>query len=502
MNSTRPRTGNPLHDPPWTFRELWPSALLWSALAPGLVLVLAVLNWLIGGTDLREAATRAGRWLSLTAFLGAGIFLGYLLYWSRSVRATLFVVVTLLVTGLSLVVLGWFIATLVRDSWRWLTATQAAMRGKNQALLQRAKEFEQECQQERSRFEEEAQQLRQEIEEEIRELLAASPTPEDCALAQKQADELRRDLEQRLQRARQRLEDDQALTRKEIQIEIQTQWQHDTSALAALRRFLTSTSKDDPAETGILPALVGSFYMAIIVLVVAVPIGVAAAVYLEEYGRRHWLARVIEINLANLAGVPSVVYGILGAFLFVELLFQPLVTSEGSFRLAWLQHLSERLFGQEVKVAHRNTLSGGLTLALLSLPVIIITAQEAIRAVPTSIRHAALALGATRWQVIAHHVLPYAFPNILTGVILAISRVLGEAAPLVLFGAFLYLDYTPHLFSRFTVLPMQIYNWAGRPQPSWHYCAAMTSLVLLGLLLLLNAAAIILRQRGRRRLRW
>jgi phosphate transport system permease protein len=379
---------------------------------------------------------------------------------------------------------------------------KTALQSKNQSLLQRKAEFEQESKEELRRFEEEAQQARQQLEEEIRELLATSQTPEERALAEKQAAMLREQLESRLQRARARLEENHLKTRQEIETEVHAHWQHDISALAALRRFLTSTSKDDPTETGILPALVGSLYMATIVLVVAVPIGVAAAVYLEEYGRRNWLARIIEINLANLAGVPSVVYGILGAFIFVELLFQPLVDPEGGFRVAWLQNLTEWLFGKEVKVAHRNTLSGGLTLALLSLPVIIITSQEAIRAVPASVRHAALALGATRWQVVAHHVLPYAFPNILTGVILAISRVLGEAAPLVLFGAFLYLDYTPHLFSRFTVLPMQIYNWAGRPQADWRYCAAMTSLVLLAMLLVLNAAAIILRQRGQRQLRW
>ncbi|MCS7161230.1 MAG: phosphate ABC transporter permease PstA, partial [Gemmatales bacterium] len=363
-------------------------------------------------------------------------------------------------------------------------------------------EHERECLEELERFDQEARQAREALEEEIRALVQEGQSPEEVAMLQKQAEALRERLKQRLDRARQRLLEDHHLTRREIEIQIQAEWRHDTSALGALRQFLSGSSKDEPANAGIFPAIVGSFYMAMIVLVVAVPIGVGAAVYLEEYGRRSFLARLVEINLANLAGVPSVVYGILGAFIFVELVFQPMVTPEGRFRVQWLQQWTEWLFGGQAKVAHRNTLGGGLTLALLSLPVIIITSQEAIRAVPVSVRHAALALGATRWQVISHHVLPYAFPNILTGVILAISRVLGEAAPLVLFGAFLYLDFTPHLFSRFTVLPMQIYNWASRPQPAWHYCAAMTGLMLLTLLLMLNAAAIILRQRGQRRWRW
>lgn len=502
MTTRTQRTGNPLRDPPWTFRELLPSALLWSALAPGLALLLVVLDWLFGWRDEDQLQTSLLRWFSLTIFLGSGIFLGYLLYWSRSVRATIFVVVTLLVTGLSLLVLGWFLGTLLRDSWRWLTVTRAAMQTKNDRLLQRLAQFDDESRLELQRFDEQTKQLQEEVEQEIRDLLQSATTPEERAIAEKQAQQLRQQTAERLQRAKRHLEENLTITRREIELEIKAEWQHDTSALAAFRRFLTSYPKDEPTEAGIFPALVGSFYIAAIVLIVAVPIGVGAAIYLEEYGRRNWLARIIELNLANLAGVPSVVYGILGAFLFVELVFQPLVTEQGTFRLGWLQGLTEWLFGKNVKVAHRNTLGGGLTLSLLSLPVIIITAQEAIRAVPASLRHAALALGATRWQVIAHHVLPYALPNILTGVILAISRVLGEAAPLVLFGAFLYLDFTPHLFSRFTVVPMQIYNWAGRPQTEWHYSAAMTSLMLLALLLALNATAIVLRQRGQRRFRW
>ncbi|MCS7167075.1 MAG: phosphate ABC transporter permease PstA [Gemmatales bacterium] len=502
MSQLPARTGNPLRDPPWTFRELWPSALLWSAQAPLIVLLLIALDWLVGWSGDFAWTNLFLRGLILTVFLGIGIFLGYLLYWSRTVRAHVFVGITVAVTSISLFVLAWFILSLVRDGWRWFENTQRALQEHNQALLRRMQDFQQECQQELENFDLEAKQARQSLEQEIQEQLKIASSPEERAQLEEQAHALRQRLEQRLQAARQRLLENQEQTRREIEIQVRVEWRDDISAVSALRQFLLGTAKDEPARTGILPAIVGSFYMAIIVLCVAVPIGVGAAVYLEEFGRRTVLAHIVEINLANLAGVPSVVYGILGAFIFVELIFQPLVTHEGQFRVRWLQEWTEWLFGNQVKVAHRNTLGGGLTLALLSLPVIIITAQEAIRAVPVSVRHAALALGATHWQVISHHVLPYAFPNILTGVILAISRVLGEAAPLVLFGAFLYLDFTPHLFSRFTVLPMQIYNWASRPQPAWHYCAAMTSLVLLALLLILNAAAIVLRQRGQRRWRW
>jgi phosphate transport system permease protein len=152
----------------------------------------------------------------------------------------------------------------------------------------------------------------------------------------------------------------------------------------------------------------------------------------------------------------------------------------------------------EPAIAARNLLGGGMTLALLTLPVIIVGAQEAIRAVPVSLRHGAMALGATRWQVVAHHVLPQAFPGILTGVILALARAIGEAAPLVMFGATLFVDQDPTLFSRFTVLPMQIFDWTGRPEAIWRYNAALASLVLMVALLGINGVAIYLRQRAQR----
>jgi phosphate transport system permease protein len=201
------------------------------------------------------------------------------------------------------------------------------------------------------------------------------------------------------------------------------------------------------------------------------PVGIGAAVYLEEYGKRGRISRIIELNIANLAGVPSIVYGILGLALFVRYL----------------------AFG-------RSILAAALTLALLILPVVIIASQEAIKAVPSSIRLGAYALGATRWEAVRHHVLPLALPGILTGTILALSRAIGEAAPLLLIGALAFLAFTPRsLMDAFTVIPIQIYNWVSKPQAGFHELAAAASIVLLVLLLSMNAAAILLRNRYSRR---
>jgi phosphate transport system permease protein len=255
----------------------------------------------------------------------------------------------------------------------------------------------------------------------------------------------------------------------------------DTSPLALLGYFLTHGPSDQPQDAGILPALLGSIWLGIITVIFAVPLGVGAAVYLEEYSKRNWLAKVIQVNISNLAGVPSIVFGILGAFLFVELIFKPM---------------------ESPVIAARNVLGGGMTLALLTLPVVIVAAQEAIRAVPVSIRHGAYALGATHWQVTRDLVLPSAMPGILTGTILAMSRAIGEAAPLIFFGALLFVNQNPTLFSRFTILPMQIFGWADKPEEAWRYNAAVASVVLLLTLLALNGVAIYLRQRGQRKMKW
>jgi len=198
---------------------------------------------------------------------------------------------------------------------------------------------------------------------------------------------------------------------------------------------------------------------------------VAAAVYLEEYAKESVVNRFIEVNIANLAGVPSIVYGILGLVVFVHI-----------FTLG------------------RSVLAGALTMSLLVLPVIIIASREAIRAVPASIRHAAYALGATRWQTTRSHVLPSALPGILTGVILALSRAIGETAPLVMIGALTSVAFVPEgPMDAFTALPIQIYNWASRPQEEFHQLAAAGIVVLLIILLLMNAIAVYVRNRSERK---
>ncbi len=236
--------------------------------------------------------------------------------------------------------------------------------------------------------------------------------------------------------------------------------------------FLTSFPSRFASQAGLLPALVGTLWVMILTVAIAFPLGVGTAIWLEEYAPRGRLRAVIQTNIANLAGVPSVVYGILGLALFVRAL-----------------------------ALGRTLISGALTLALLVLPVIIIAAQEAIRAVPGSIRQGALALGATRWQTVRHQILPVALPGILTGTILALSRAMGETAPLILVGALGFVPFIPRgPGDGFTVLPVQIYNWISRPQPEFHALAAAGILVLLALLLLLNAAAIRLRNNHTRRL--
>jgi phosphate transport system permease protein len=235
--------------------------------------------------------------------------------------------------------------------------------------------------------------------------------------------------------------------------------------------FLTSFASRFPERAGVKAALAGSVWILGLTALVAFPVSVAAAIYLEEYAGRNWMTKAIQTNIANLAGVPSIVYGILGLALFV------------------------RALGFE-----RSVLSGGLTLSLLIMPVIIMAAQEAIRAVPSTIREAAYGLGATRWQVVSQQVLPMAMPGILTGTILALSRAVGETAPLIMVGAVGFLAFTPHRLSdQFTVLPLQIYSWISRPQDEFRELAAAGIIVLLILLLTMNAIAIVLRNRAQSR---
>ena len=240
-------------------------------------------------------------------------------------------------------------------------------------------------------------------------------------------------------------------------------------------QFLTSfPSVLAPESAGVKSALWGTVWLITMTAMVSIPLGVGAAIYLEEFAPRNFLIRLIQLNIANLAGVPSVVYGILGLTVFVR----------------WF-HLG------------RSVASGSLTLSLLIMPVIIITSREALLAVPQTIRHAALALGATRWQTIRSHVLPHALPNILTGVILAVSRAIGEAAPLLMIGALTFVTFVPEgPLDEFTALPLQIYNWCDSPLTEFHHLAAAGIILLLGVLLPINGAAVLLRAWQRKKNSW
>ena len=229
--------------------------------------------------------------------------------------------------------------------------------------------------------------------------------------------------------------------------------------------FLTRFPSRIPERAGIKSAIVGSIWMILLTAGISVPIGVASALYLEEYAPRGWFLKLIQININNLAGIPSVVYGILGLTLFVRF-----------FALG------------------RSLLAGALTMALLILPIIIISAQEALRAIPSGIRESAFALGATRRQVVWSHLLPMSAPSIMTGVILALSRAIGETAPLIMIGALTFIAFLPtSALDPFTVLPIQIFNWTARPQADFQSLAAAGIVILMIVLFLMNLSAILLR---------
>jgi phosphate transport system permease protein len=238
--------------------------------------------------------------------------------------------------------------------------------------------------------------------------------------------------------------------------------------------FLTGGPSSRPARAGILPAMVGTFEIGLIVGLLTFPIGVAAAIYLAEYATDSRLNRLLQTNISNLAGVPSIIYGILGLALFVRAL----------------------ALGPTI-------LAAALTLSLLILPVVIIASIEALKAVPSAQREGAYALGATRWQVVRRSVLPAAAPGIMTGIILAMARAIGEAAPLILIGAFTFVTFLPNPFEgQYTVLPIQIYGWAIRPQPDFQGISAAAIVVILGLMLILNALALVVRARLSRHIQW
>lgn len=234
--------------------------------------------------------------------------------------------------------------------------------------------------------------------------------------------------------------------------------------------FVTSFPSRKPELAGIAPALVGSLYIIICTAVIALPLGIGAAVYLEEYGERGWFSSTVDVNISNLAGIPSIIYGLLGLEVFVRVLH----------------------FGTSI-------LAGSATLALLVLPILVTATREALKTVPNSIREAYVGMGSTKLQGLRRVVLPLAFPNILTGAILSISRAFGETAPLVVIGAATYMAYFPDgIFSEFTALPIQIFNWVTRPQAGFIVDAAAGIVVLLVALLLANSFAILLRNRLQR----
>ncbi len=249
--------------------------------------------------------------------------------------------------------------------------------------------------------------------------------------------------------------------------------------------FFTSFPSRRPSRAGILSAWVGTTLVMAVVAALAIPLGVGAGIYLEEYARRNWLTDVIEINITNLAGVPSIIYGLLALGLFVH--------GAG--------------FGESVFTA-------GLTLALLILPIIVVATREALRALPREMREGAFALGADRWQTVAMFLLPAARPGILTGIIVGLSRAIGETAPVITIGALTFIAFLPPspigpefpwvnfdwLWSPFTVLPIQMFNWVSRPQPAFHDLAAAAGVVLLVMTLAMNALAIYVRYRARRML--
>ncbi len=251
--------------------------------------------------------------------------------------------------------------------------------------------------------------------------------------------------------------------------------------------FFTNFPSRRAGQAGILSAWVGSVLVMAVTALFAVPVGIAGAVYLEEYAKKNWFTDVIEINIANLAGVPSIVYGLLALGLFVY-----------TFG-----------FGQSI-------LSAGLTLALLILPIVIVATREALRSIPKHIREAAYGCGASRWQVVSDHLLPYSTPGILTGVIIGMARAIGETAPIITIGALTFIAFLPPvpgtgeppaglfdwLFSPFTVMPIQIFNWTSRPDPAFQQNAAAASLVLVVMTLGMNGLAIWLRYRLRKNIKW
>jgi len=238
--------------------------------------------------------------------------------------------------------------------------------------------------------------------------------------------------------------------------------------------FLLAMPSKGMRAGGIFPAIVGTIYLVAATILFAIPVGVFSAIYLVEYARENLLTRMVKLAIINLAGVPSIVYGLFGLGLFVIFLG----------------------FGPSI-------IAGALTLAIMILPIIIVTTRESVRAIPISIREASYALGATQWQTIRDHILPYSTGGILTGIMIALCRAIGETAPLITIGALTFIAFLPHsLLDPFTVMPIQMFNWTSRPQEAFHVNAAATGIILLGMTLSMNAVAIYVRTSFRKKIQW
>jgi phosphate transport system permease protein len=446
------------------------------ALVLGLVVTFVYVAWRILVAATTGPALALGQFVYDAAVVGViatALFIPLcLLFSTRKLADRSFTAFGLLATFFGLAMLVVFFVRLGVEVRHWFTYTPRLVEARNEKL----KELGERAANAKKMIDEEVAKVRLEMEDEL------SRTPED------EKAELRKIYEEEV--IPQKIVDLRINVKEYEQIATGA-YREDTSPWALLIHFLTSGPSDEPQDAGVYPALIGSIWVAFITVLFAVPVGVGAALYLEEYKQNNWLGRIIQVNINNLAGVPSIVYGILGTFVFVEMIFKPLEMSYPDTFSA------------------RNVLGGGLTLGLLTLPVVIVSAQEAIRAVPDSLRQGAYALGATHWQSIWKIVLPMSTPGILTGTILSVSRAIGEAAPLIFFGALLYVNQSPSIRpweSRFSVMPMQIFDWTGRPAVTvdgvgveiWKYNAALASVLLLGVLLSLNGIAIWFRNRAQK----
>ncbi len=490
---------SPLHTPKLSFSAWLGKALsfglLWAMNVAVVLNLLGVMTAWFGGRSV-DVVGLGKTFAAMAGIFFLVFFVGRLLWLSRPLQDRAFTWLGFFATFFGLAMLTIFLANLIVQTVAWFNITPQIIQKVNKDYEKRIESIDTFV----------AEQMNVAEQDKVRDL--------QMAKTDKERDRIAKKYEAVLAQHQKMLKEENL---EEIKTEAEKSIRTNTSPWAVFFKFLTGRPTADPQDAGSGIAILGSLWVGLITIVFAVPVGVGAALYLEEYRTtKNWLGRIIQVNINNLAGVPSVVYGILGAFVFVELIFKPLAAQQEAIHAALQANpdAAVGLGGQILlilpTIAVRNVLGGGLTLGLLTLPVVIVSAQEAIRAVPPSIRHGAHALGATKWQVIWHQVLPMSRSGILTGTILAVSRAIGEAAPLVLFGALLDVQQLPSLFSRFTVMPMQIFAWSSNPEQQieglgevaiWRYNAAVACVVLMCILLILNTVAILLRNRAQRSIR-